>query len=192
MALPAVLWLFFFFLLPLEIVLVVSFMTRGLGGTITLPLTLDHYQTHLRTGLLPRIHQVDLDRGTDDHRLPAGGLSAGVLRQHAQEQASADFRLVSGHLAFLDELSRPHLRLARPLGHRRHDQRHADEPPPDHRAAATAQHPFRRLVGLVYGFLPFMVLPIYSSVERFDFRLVEAAHDLGANDWRAFWRVSFR
>lgn len=45
------------------------------------------------------------------------------------------------------------------------------------------------IVGLVYGFLPFMVLPIYAAVERFDFRLVEAAHDLGANDWSAFWRV---
>src|SRR5690606_637652 len=45
------------------------------------------------------------------------------------------------------------------------------------------------LIGLVYGFLPFMVLPIYASIERFDFRLVEAAHDLGANDWFAFWRV---
>jgi spermidine/putrescine transport system permease protein len=45
------------------------------------------------------------------------------------------------------------------------------------------------IVGLVYGFLPFMVLPIYAAVERFDFNLVEAAHDLGANDWSAFWRV---
>ena len=45
------------------------------------------------------------------------------------------------------------------------------------------------IVGLVYGFLPFMVLPVYASVERFDFKLVEAAHDLGANDWSAFWRV---
>ncbi|MEL7234804.1 MAG: ABC transporter permease, partial [Chloroflexota bacterium] len=45
------------------------------------------------------------------------------------------------------------------------------------------------IVGLVYGFLPFMVLPIYASVERFDFKLVEAAKDLGANDWSAFWRV---
>lgn len=45
------------------------------------------------------------------------------------------------------------------------------------------------LVGLVYVFLPFMVLPIYASIERFDFRLVEAAYDLGANDWSAFWRV---
>jgi spermidine/putrescine transport system permease protein len=49
--------------------------------------------------------------------------------------------------------------------------------------------PWAVLVGLVYGFLPFMVLPIYASVERFDFKLVEAANDLGANDWSAFWRV---
>ncbi len=48
---------------------------------------------------------------------------------------------------------------------------------------------FAVLVGLIYGYLPFMVLPIYSSVERFDFRLVEAAYDLGANDWKSFIRV---
>jgi spermidine/putrescine transport system permease protein len=46
-------------------------------------------------------------------------------------------------------------------------------------------------IGMVYGFLPFMVLPIYATIERFDFKLVEAAHDLGANDWTAFWRVIF-
>lgn len=45
------------------------------------------------------------------------------------------------------------------------------------------------ILGLVYGFLPFMVLPIYASVERFDFRYVEASYDLGANDWHTFWRV---
>jgi spermidine/putrescine transport system permease protein len=50
---------------------------------------------------------------------------------------------------------------------------------------------FAVMVGLVYGFLPFMVLPIYASVERFDFRLAEAAADLGANAWNTFWRVVF-
>jgi spermidine/putrescine transport system permease protein len=45
------------------------------------------------------------------------------------------------------------------------------------------------ILGLVYSYLPFMVLPIYASVERFDFHFVEAANDLGANDWKAFWRV---
>jgi spermidine/putrescine transport system permease protein len=49
--------------------------------------------------------------------------------------------------------------------------------------------PFAVYFGLVYGYLPFMVLPIYTSIEKFNFRLVEAAHDLGANDFRAFVRV---
>ena len=45
------------------------------------------------------------------------------------------------------------------------------------------------LLGLVYTFLPFMVLPIYASLEKMDWRLVEAAFDLGADRWRALWRV---
>jgi len=44
-------------------------------------------------------------------------------------------------------------------------------------------------IGLVYGYLPFMVLPLYSSIERLDFSLLEAAQDLGANDLRTFYRV---
>lgn len=47
------------------------------------------------------------------------------------------------------------------------------------------------LIGMVYSFLPFMVLPIYASVERFNFRLVEAGHDLGGNDFRIFRRIVF-
>lgn len=45
------------------------------------------------------------------------------------------------------------------------------------------------LVGLIYGELPFMVLPIYASIDRFDFTLLEAASDLGADRRRAFLRV---
>ncbi|NNJ09294.1 ABC transporter permease [Chloroflexales bacterium ZM16-3] len=45
------------------------------------------------------------------------------------------------------------------------------------------------LLGLVYGELPFMVLPLYASLDRFDFTLMEAAADLGASRWRAFLRV---
>jgi spermidine/putrescine transport system permease protein len=45
------------------------------------------------------------------------------------------------------------------------------------------------LVGLLYGELPFMVLPIYASLDRFDFTLLEAAQDLGADKWRSFIRV---
>ena len=39
------------------------------------------------------------------------------------------------------------------------------------------------LLGLVYGFLPFMVLPLYATLERLDPALLEAAADLGARPW---------
>jgi spermidine/putrescine transport system permease protein len=45
------------------------------------------------------------------------------------------------------------------------------------------------MLGLIYGELPFMVLPLYASLDRFDFTLIEAAQDLGANKWRSFLRV---
>ena len=44
-------------------------------------------------------------------------------------------------------------------------------------------------VGLAYSFLPFMILPLYAVFEKFDWRLLEAAYDLGANRKRAFVRV---
>jgi len=45
------------------------------------------------------------------------------------------------------------------------------------------------LVGLVYWYLPFMVYPLYASLEKFDFALLDAAHDLGASRLTAFRRV---
>ncbi|KTR06036.1 putrescine/spermidine ABC transporter permease [Aureimonas ureilytica] len=46
-------------------------------------------------------------------------------------------------------------------------------------------------IGIVYSYLPFMVLPIYASLERLDPRLLEAAGDLGCTPLCAFWRVTF-
>ncbi len=48
---------------------------------------------------------------------------------------------------------------------------------------------FAVLSGLIYTLFPFMVLPIFNNMERFDFRLIEAARDLGANRWATFFRV---
>jgi spermidine/putrescine transport system permease protein len=47
------------------------------------------------------------------------------------------------------------------------------------------------MMGMVYSYLPFMILPLYASLERFDVRLKEAAQDLGASRWHTFWRVTF-
>ena len=46
------------------------------------------------------------------------------------------------------------------------------------------------LIGMVYGYLPLMVLPIYVSLEKLDLRLLEAAADLGSNSWRSFLQVT--
>jgi spermidine/putrescine transport system permease protein len=46
------------------------------------------------------------------------------------------------------------------------------------------------LLGMVYTLLPFMVLPIYVSLEQMDRRKLEAAYDLGATPWKAFWYVT--
>ena len=45
------------------------------------------------------------------------------------------------------------------------------------------------VIGLVYTYLPFMILPIYGSVEKLDESMIEAASDLGAGPLRTFWRV---
>jgi spermidine/putrescine transport system permease protein len=47
------------------------------------------------------------------------------------------------------------------------------------------------LVGMVYVHLPFMILPLYTNLEKHDPALLDAAQDLGANGWQRFWRVTF-
>jgi spermidine/putrescine transport system permease protein len=48
---------------------------------------------------------------------------------------------------------------------------------------------FAIMLGMTYVYLPLMVLPIYASMEKFDFRLVEAAYDLYANKWKVLTRI---
>lgn len=50
---------------------------------------------------------------------------------------------------------------------------------------------FAVILGMVYNFLPFMVLPIYSVLRKIDRNLIEAAEDLGANNARVFLKVTF-
>ncbi|PWT92855.1 MAG: spermidine/putrescine ABC transporter permease, partial [Acidobacteria bacterium] len=49
---------------------------------------------------------------------------------------------------------------------------------------------FAVMLGLVYGELPFMILPLYASIEKLDLSLLEASNDLGANSFWTFWKVT--
>lgn len=51
--------------------------------------------------------------------------------------------------------------------------------------------PFAVIVGMVYVHLPFMVLPLYTNLERHDPAWLDAAQDLGANAWQRFWKVTW-
>ena len=47
------------------------------------------------------------------------------------------------------------------------------------------------LLGMVYGMIPFVILPVYSGLERMDWSVADAARDLGASPVRTFWTVTF-
>jgi putrescine transport system permease protein len=47
------------------------------------------------------------------------------------------------------------------------------------------------VLGIVYSYLPFMVLPLYAALDRLDESLLEAAADLGSPPWKSFWLVTF-
>jgi ABC-type spermidine/putrescine transport system permease subunit I len=199
---PTIFWLTVFFLLPLLSILGFSFMSRGAGGAPVWPLTLDNYDDAIRGiygGVLFRSIRISFIStlacllvgyplafyiGTRKNEWVKNATLFLVIlpfwtnflvRTYAwrilmgQEgvinsvllNIDAFIRSIGlGFLSFGDALPLPLLNTE-----------------------------FAVIVGLIYAYLPFMVLPIYASVERFNFRFVEAAHDLGANDWTVFWRV---
>ena len=59
-----------------------------------------------------------------------------------------------------------------------------------HEPLTLMQTDFAVYVGIVYSYLPFMILPLYANLEKHDATLLEAAADLGARPWRAFLRVT--
>jgi putrescine transport system permease protein len=50
--------------------------------------------------------------------------------------------------------------------------------------------PFSLVLGMAYTYLPFMILPLYANLAKMDLRLLEAAADLGATRWKAFWLIT--
>lgn len=185
---PATLWLLLFFLLPLVFVAVSSFMTRGAGGQPVGPVTLEQYERtftvfgpvlwrSVRVALVATF--ISLLLGYPAAFFISRRRNPGVrmlllflvllsfwtnflVRTYALITILQRDGILNGLLQSLGVIAEPIQMLF----------------------TSSAV-----MVGLVYGYLPFMILPIYASVEALDFRYVEASNDLGANDFTTFWRV---
>jgi spermidine/putrescine transport system permease protein len=188
LAMPSIAWLMIFFIVPVIVVFVISLMTRATGGHPELPLTFEHYQRSLTTfrpiiyrslwiSFLTTLFCILLGYPIayyifNQRRawLRQVLLFAVVLpfwtnflvRTYAWRVLLGREGLINGFLLQLNLINEP---------------------------LALLNTEFAVLLGLVYGFLPFMVLPIYVAMERLDTRLIEAADDLGAPKWRSFIEI---
>ena len=58
------------------------------------------------------------------------------------------------------------------------------------RRTGSTDEPFTVIIGLVYGYVPFLILPLFAALDRIDQRVLEASRDLGMGPARTFWRVT--
>lgn len=188
LALPAMLWLVLFFVAPLVIVLGISLMTRGTGGLPVFPLTINNYERTFNTYGSVIWQSVRISLLTTLICLLLGYPMAYFIRTRHSSWGKG-LALVAVILPFWTNfLIRTYawkFLLAREgLINSWLMQSGITQQP-----IQILNTEFAVQLGLVYGMLPFMVLPIYATLERFDFHFVEAAQDLGASAWAVFWRV---
>lgn len=188
LAAPGLFWLFVFFLLPLLFVLGASFLSRGPGGQPVPPWTLEQYERTFGVFWPVVWRTLTFSGATTLLCLLLGFPTAfyiGTRENPRLRQLLLFLVLLPFWTNFLVRTYALQTILGRegPINALLQGWGLIAEP------WALLNTPGAVMLGLVYGYLPFMVLPIYAAVERLDFRFVEAAHDLGANDWHAFWRV---
>ncbi|MCS6888391.1 ABC transporter permease [Chloroflexus sp.] len=184
---PGLLWLLLFFALPLVIIFIYSFMTNDALGRVVYEPTLNNYVTIFTQSLYVNAYwrsiwtsvlttviclligyplAVFIARSPQQWRMPLLMLilipfwTNFLVRIYAWQIILANNGIINGLLEIIGIGRLPLL----------------------NNEGAT-------LVGLIYGELPFMVLPLYAAIDRFDFTLMEAAADLGANKVQAFLRI---
>ncbi|TVR21637.1 MAG: ABC transporter permease [Anaerolineaceae bacterium] len=188
LSLPALFWLLVFFITPLLLVLVLSFMSRDITGRGTLPFTFEQYERVFTTFRPVFVSSINIALISTVVCLLIGYPLAFYIKTRRSD-AVRNLALFLVILPFWTNFLvrtyawRVILGQSGPVNTTLLSLGLVDEP------VIFLNTQFAVIVGMVYTFLPFMVLPIYASVERFDFRQVEAARDLGANDWHTFWRV---
>ena len=186
---PVVFWLVCFFLLPLVSVFIYSFIERGTYGGVVWDFTLENYQRlfdGLYLGILWRSVSTALVCTT--MCLLLGYPFAYYLARYKPKHRNVLLLLVVVPFwtNFLIRtyawilILRTEGLLNSLLG----------AVIPNWSPLELLNTPLAVQIGLVYGYLPFMILPLYAALEQLDVSLLEAAQDLGASQRRAFWHVT--
>jgi spermidine/putrescine transport system permease protein len=188
LAAPGLLWLLAFFVAPIAIMVGYSFMPRGVYGGVEPGFTLESYQRFLVPIYLAILgRSFGLALGCTAICLALGFPLAYVIARSGRWKTWLLFLVILpfwtsflvrtfAMIFLLRDTGLVNTWLVR-LGL-------VQEP------LTLLYTPFAVLVGLVYGFLPFMVLPIYASLEKLDVTLLEAAEVLGARPGARFRRIT--
>ena len=185
-ALPSALWISAFFVVPISIIFMYSFLEKGLYGGVVWKFSLEAYRAlsncaFLKVSLMTVVLSVLATLITLALALPAAYFIARsrykntllflviipfwtnfLIRIYA-------WIAILGNSGFLNNFL---LRLGITHGY-----------------TQFLYNPFAVIIVLVYTYLPFALLPLYSTIEKFDFSLLEAARDLGATNSQAIFRV---
>lgn len=184
---PAAFWLGVFFLLPLGIIVLYSLLSRTVTGAVAWTFTLDNFARLFSAPVYLRIFGRSVWMGflaTFTCLLMSYPLALFIIRQNSRWRTILVFLILIpfwtnflvrtyAWMVILNYNGLINDVITRMGGTR----------------LTLLNTPGAVLLGLVYGHLPFMVLPIYATLDRFDFNLLDAASDLGASRWQAFWRV---
>lgn len=188
MSLPTLGWMLWFLVIPLVIVFIYSFLTKGVYGGLVFKGTLENYSRAF-DWLYLRIlmESVKLAGITAVSCLIIGYPMAYVLATASSRYRSillillvipfwTNFVVRTYAIKVLLGEQGPISQFAMNLGI-------LSEP------LQLSNSFFMVWIGMVTNYLPYMVLPLYVSIEKFDFSLLEAGRDLGASGWNNFWKV---
>jgi spermidine/putrescine transport system permease protein len=184
---PAAFWLGLFFLAPSAIILGYSFASRGPAGIVEWRFTVDNYITLFTTPDFLLIFGRSFWYGiltTIICLLVGYPMALTIVRSNPARRTVLLFLVMIPFWTNFVVRTYAWKVLLNNNGVINNLLRSFELPP-----LALINTPTAVMIGLVYGGLPFMILPLYASIERFDFTLLEAAGDLGANMWQAFLRI---
>ncbi|MEZ0333075.1 MAG: ABC transporter permease [Gemmatimonadales bacterium] len=183
---PGTLWLLVFFLVPILIMLVYSVMPRGIYGGVDPGFTLEHYRRFFDPLYLDILQRTFVwSVACTVICLVLGYPVAYVIARAGRWKSFLLFLVVLPFWTSFLVRTFAMIFLLRDTGLINNWLVKLGVDP-----IAMLYTPFAVMAGLVYGFLPFMILPIYASLEKLDFSLLEAAEVLGARPAERFRRVT--